>query len=310
MLCVGRSYFSGTDIQCILNDTDEASLIGEIEKGENYEVKLKLKKKGKKVLEKNGKKYDRIVDHIGQFFAVVIAPGDINLIYDDNSERRRYLDQILGQTDPIYLKNIIVYKKLIEQRNRHLKLESHDPVLISVLDEQIAPVCREIYDARKTFLKDFIGRVRKYYALLSRDKEHVDIHYISQLEDRPYLDWVGVLADKDRILGRSNAGVHKDELNFTIDGYPLKKYGSQGQIKSYLIALKLAEYEHYKIEMGVQPFLLLDDIFEKIDKPRATALTDIIKSGNFGQIFVTDTQQNRLEQFCGSISEDYQLIAL
>ena len=310
MLCCGRSYFTATDLQCIGSESNEASIIGIVAQQSEIDVKIKLGRGKRKSIEQEGKKIAKIIDYVGHFFAVVIAPGDIELVYGGNAERRKFVDQIIGQTDPEYLRHLISYQKRLEQRNSHLKSDYVDDFLLDTLDAKLNMDAHLIYERRSTFMQQFIPLVQQYYRQLSADKETVSLTYHSELRYQNYLELVSANRHKDKLTKRSNYGIHKDEIELMLNDFILRKFGSQGQIKSALIALKLAEFEYYRERMNVVPILLLDDIFEKIDDVRAKQLTGLIKDGNFEQLFVSDTQEKRLKAFCDAISVEHQLIAL
>ena len=309
-LALGKSYFSGTDIQCIQENTKEAGIIGLIDIGEEVEFKLKLRQGSKKQLFRNNELYSKISDHLGELLCVVIAPGDIGLIYDDNSIRRRFINQVLGQTDKEYLQDLIKYRRLLEQRNRHLKSGMVDHDLLYAIDEQLIPLNEVIYAKRAEFLSKIGPSISNYYEKISNKAESVQLNYNSQVAQGNLADQMLSSRKRDQLLKRSHIGIHKDKIEFSIQGKSLKKYGSQGQIKSFLIALKISEFYYYMELKKQQAILLLDDIFEKIDIQRSEALTGIIKNGNFGQVFVTDTDKSRLSSFCAGITDDYKLIEL
>ena len=308
-LCVGKSYFSGTDVQCINTEQPVGGILATLFTEEDIDLKVKFKRGSRKRIERNGALY-KVLDHIGHFFAVVIAPGDIELIYGSNEVRRTFVDQILSQTNHEYLIQLVKYKKLLEHRNKHLKQDEIDHALLETLDDQMSPLAQYIYAERKEFLQQFSLVFQNKYAELSGEKETIELSYISQLEHNSYRELTAMNRNKDIAVQRSFSGIHKDELDIEIEKLNLRKFGSQGQIKSGLIALKLAEYEYIASSKKVLPFLLLDDIFEKIDEERALVLTQIIKNGNFGQIFITDTNKLRLENFCNEIGTSHQSITL
>ncbi len=309
-LCLAKSYFSATDIQCINNDEEMSSVYGVFSVPQDHEVRIKLQRSKRKIIERNDKKIGKIVDYLGNYFAVVIAPGDISLIYGGNADRRRFIDQIISQVDREYLQSLLRYNKLIDQRNRVLKNEMVDKLVLESLDQQITPLIATLYNRRSQFLKEFIPLFSKFYHLISKESEQVDIQYISQFENQKYSELIEQNFPKDKVLKRSTVGIHKDEIEISLNELQLRKYGSQGQIKSCLIAMKLAEYQYYQEKKDVLPLLLLDDIFEKIDDERAQALTDIIKNGTFGQLFISDTQEARLQRFCDAINSNNQLIGV
>ncbi len=306
-LCTGKSYFSGTDIQCIHNEEPAAGIVASIENGDLDEVKIRFKRGSRKTIEKNGVAQKKVMDYLGSYYAVVIAPGDIALVYGANETRRTFVNQILSQSNKPYLEALVKYNKLIEHRNKHLKEDNIDEDLIAALDKQIAPFAQFIYDSRKLFLEQFIPVFQTKYKALADNKEQISLIYESQLHHTSYLELVKLNKRKDAVVQRSFSGIHKDELEISLNEMNLKKFGSQGQIKSALIALKLAEYEYISQKLGFMPFLLLDDIFEKIDDKRALVLTQLIKKGNFGQVFITDTNAERIEAFCIAIDKKYQL---
>ena len=309
-LCLGKSYFSGTDVQCIQTDEPQAGIISTINDGEEVQLKVKFKRGGRKVMEKNNVPYKKITEHIGQYLAVVIAPGDIELVYGTNEKRRSFINQILSQVDRGHLLDLVKYNKLIEHRNKHLKQDYVDMALLQTLDMQIAPLAQDIYAKRKAFLEEFSPTFEAKYHLLSGEKEKVKLLYSSQLEHNTYDELVTLNRNKDLAVHRSFSGIHKDEVEMEIGDFSLKKYGSQGQIKSALIALKLAEYEYLRSKKDILPLLLLDDIFEKIDEERAQVLTQLIKNDNFGQIFITDTNEERLSAFCKEIGKPHTTVVL
>lgn len=309
-LCLGKSYFSTTDVQCIQTAEPQAGIIATLSDGGEVQLKVKFKRGGRKVMEKNGVPYKKITEHIGQYLAVVIAPGDIELVYGANEKRRSFLNQILSQVDAGHLQSLVKYNRLIEHRNKHLKQDHVDLALLQTLDMQVAPLAQGIYEKRKAFLDEFSPTFEEKYHLLSGEKEKVKLLYTSQLEYNTYDELVAMNRNKDLVVHRSFSGIHKDELEIEIGDFSLKKYGSQGQIKSALIALKLAEYEYLRSEKNVLPLLLLDDIFEKIDEERAQVLTQLIKNDNFGQIFITDTNEERLTAFCKEIGKPHTTIVL
>jgi len=306
-LCTGKSYFSATDVQCITTEEVAAGILATIENANRDEVKIKFKKGSRKTIEKNGVPQKKVTDYLGNYYAVVIAPGDIALVYGPNESRRLFVNQVLSQSNKPYLEAIVKYNKLIEHRNRHLKQEQIDDDLIAALDVQIAPLAQFIFSERKFFLEQFIPVFQEKYLALADKEETVSLTYQSQLENNSYTELVQLHKRKDIAVQRSFSGIHKDELEISLNELSLKKYGSQGQIKSALIALKLAEYEYISNKLGFLPFLLLDDIFEKIDDKRALVLTRLIKKGNFGQVFITDTNAARVEHFCQAIEKTYQL---
>ncbi|MDA8930394.1 DNA replication and repair protein RecF, partial [Bacteroidia bacterium] len=298
------------DVQCIQTDEQQAGILATLNDGEEVQLKVKFKRGGRKVLEKNGVPYKKLTEHIGQYLSVVIAPGDIELVYGSNEKRRSFINQILSQVDKDHLHDLVKYNKLMDHRNKHLKQDYVDAALIQTLDMQIAPLAQQIFEKRRNFLQEFTPTFEQKYHALSGEKENVKLQYTSQLATATYDELVEQNRAKDLAVQRSFSGIHKDELDIEIGDLSLKKYGSQGQIKCGLIALKLAEYDYLREQKGVLPLLLLDDIFEKIDEERAQVLTQLIKKNNFGQIFITDTNANRLSAFCKEIGKPHTTVIL
>ncbi len=309
-LCLGKSYFSSTDIQCIQTDKIQSGIIAQIITHENIDLKVKLKRGSKKTIQRNGVVRKKLADHVGEFIAVIIAPNDIELIYGTHEKRRSFINQVISQVNKKHLQELLTYTKLIEHRNKHLKEDTIDRALIQTIDEQISPIAHSIHQVRLEFFNEFSTYFQTRYHEISGQKEEIKLSYISQLDDDSYLNLTPQYYTKDVTLRRSSCGIHKDEIEIELNHLNLRKYGSQGQIKSGLIALKLAEYSFLSDKINTKPLLLLDDIFEKIDEERAKVLTQIIKNDNFGQIFITDTDSSRLESFCEEIGKPFKTITL
>ena len=224
------------------------------------------------------------------------------------------MDSVISQSDLTYLNNLINYNKLLLQRNSLLKYfaanHTFDALNLSVYNEQIIPLGEYIYQKRKEFLNEFTPIFKQRYLDISNGKESVEITYKSQLNEQNYSDLIQNNIQKDRIAQYSTQGIHKDDLLFTINTYPVKKFGSQGQQKSFLIALKLAQFDFMKRQSGKKPILLLDDIFDKLDDNRVTQLIKLVNNANFGQIFITDTHQERTENILKKTNQEYQFFKL
>jgi DNA replication and repair protein RecF len=229
----------------------------------------------------------------------VISPTDTNLIIEGSEERRKFIDSIIAQFDHLYLEELIAYNKIISQRNALLKLffktRKFDQSSLDIWDEQMIPLAQHIYAKRKTFINDFIPIFSKYYSFLSADKEQVGIRYQSDLAEGEFWNTLKDSLEKDRMMQYTTSGVHKDDLVFSIGDYPVKRFASQGQQKSFLISLKLAQFDFIKEIKHVKPVLLLDDIFDKLDEHRVKKLMELVSHHNFGQIFITDTHPHRIQ---------------
>jgi len=268
-------------------------------------VACSVKRNQKKQFKRNKKDYLRLADHIGLFPLVMVSPYDISIIIEGSEERRKFIDNVISQTDNSYLDELIVYNKVLINRNALLKLIAgtgrYDPHLLEVLDEQLTLSGTRIFEKRKAFMERFTGIFNENYQYLSGNAEQVELTYESQLLQEGIASLLKKNIEKDRALERTTCGVHKDDLLFSIHGMPMKKFGSQGQQKSFLIALKLAQYSFLDQQNGFKPILLLDDIFDKLDDQRVTQLMQMISNHNFGQVFITDTHVNRVKNIFSEI---------
>lgn len=265
----------------------------------------------KKKVKRNKKEYEKLADHIGQFPAVVISPYDRNLILEGSEVRRKFIDSIISQFDKAYLDILIRYNKVLQQRNALLKqiqsMRIFDEESIEVWDEQLISLGEEIYRKRKKFLVDFIPIFQKYFDLISNHQEEIHIEYESQLNDGDFREELNAARRKDQVTGYSTVGIHKDDLIFMIHGQPVKKFGSQGQQKSFLIALRLAQFELIGRILKVKPIVLLDDIFDKLDHHRVEHLMKLLGDHTFGQVFVTDTDADRIKKVFSTIDMEMYL---
>lgn len=298
-LCLCKSYFNPIDSQQIKTDEDIFLIQGDFDRKEKSEkISCGLKRSQKKQFKRNKKEYDKLANHIGLFPVVMISPYDVNLIMDGSEERRKFIDNVISQTDSKYLDELIVYNKQLLNRNALLKqvaaTRKLDVTLLQILDEQLIISGNKIFEKRKQFLLDFIPLFNKHYSYITDNAEFVSLNYQSQLTDHNFEYLLHQSIEKDRALERTTTGIHKDELQFTIGEMPLKKFGSQGQQKSFLIALKLAQYSYLQKSKEFKPLLLLDDIFDKLDDLRVRKLMEMVSHQDFGQIFITDTGRERV----------------
>jgi DNA replication and repair protein RecF len=300
-LCFTKSYFQNQDAINILNNETEMSINGSFVKNENTDqVQLIIQKGSKKKLKVNNNEYPKLADHIGNYPLVIIAPNDIYLIHEGSEERRKFIDLFISQFDKIYLQNLMQYGKALEQRNALLKsfFENRyfDESLIDTYNQKLIATGQIIFVHRKKFMLEFEQIFLKYYNQISRQTDKVSLKYESQLFDSNLQDLLQQNLAVDKVAQRTTKGIHKDDLLFEIEGFPLKKMGSQGQQKSFIIALKLAQYEFLVAKSAIKPLLLLDDIFEKLDNNRLAIILTMIAEENFGQIFISDTDKKRLEE--------------
>jgi len=300
-LCFTKSYFQNQDVVNILTNQNELSINGQFLKSNNVEnVQLIITRGSKKKLKLNTKEYTKLSEHIGLFPLVIIAPNDIYLIHEGSEERRKFVDTFIAQIDKQYLYNLIQYNKALEQRNALLKSffenNNFDENLINNYNQKLILHGNLVYEKRKQFLIDFEILFLKYYAKISNNTDTVCLKYESQLHQEDFSELLNNYLKIDLAGQRTTKGIHKDDLLFEINGFLLKKMGSQGQQKSFIIALKLAQYEYLKNQTNIKPLLLLDDIFEKLDNNRLAIILNMIGEDNFGQIFITDTDKKRLEE--------------
>lgn len=298
-LSLCKSYMNVLDRQNIRFEQQFFAIQGTWEKEEQeIAIHCAVKNGGKKVFKRNKKEYEKLADHIGQFPAVMISPYDRDLISEGSELRRKWMDGIISQFDRHYLESIQKYGKILDQRNALLRnMYDHglfDRESIEVWNEQMSVIGTEIHKKRQQFLNEFIPVFQERYNYIGLEAEEVHLEYRSQLNDYTFDELLVAFEKKDAITHYSNAGTHKDDLLFTIKGFPIKKFGSQGQQKSFIIALRLAQYDWLKKQLNVKPVLLLDDIFDKLDQDRVKKLLGLVSNHYFGQVLVTDTDEERL----------------
>ncbi|MEB8344545.1 DNA replication/repair protein RecF [Flavobacteriaceae bacterium KMM 6898] len=314
-LSFSKSYFNPIATQNIKHGEDFFVIDGEYEKNDREEkIICSLKKGMKKVVKHNGKAYDKLSDHIGFLPLVIISPADRDLIIEGSDTRRKFMDGVISQSDKNYLSSLMNYNKVLAQRNSLLKYfaanHTFDRTTLAVYNEQLNVYGTEIHNKRVAFLEVFIPIFREQYEVISGGKELVHIHYDSKLVEEDLLALLEGSLDKDRALQYTSVGIHKDDLNLEIEGYPIKKFGSQGQQKSFLIALKLAQFNFIKNQAKTTPILLLDDIFDKLDENRVAHIVTLVDDDNFGQIFISDTHADRTEEIVKTIHKSYKIFKL
>ena len=312
--CFTKSYFSNTDLMNIKFDKPGFRLEALFKK-QNNDQKVICIHRGvsKKEFSINDTRYEKLSAHIGSLPVVMIAPDDVELVTGNSEGRRKFIDTVLSQVDASYLQELITYNKVLQQRNSLLKktYENGDfMTVLDILDKQLITPAEIIYEKRKVFLRSLIPLVRQFYKQITNDAETVSLEYVSQLNGESFTNLLQQYRDKDIIMQRSNAGIHKDDIAFILDEHTFKNIASQGQRKSLLFALKLAEFEFLKSNKGFAPLLLLDDEFEKLDEHRMQQLLHWVCNENNGQVFITDTHSQRLTEALGSLNVNYQLISL
>ena len=310
-LSMSKSALTMTDGQSINHSEEffviEGSYLSDNDRSEV--VNCSFSRRAGKVIKRNGKEYDRIADHVGAFPVVVVSPQDSTLITDAAEERRKYINGVLSQIEAGYLTAMIRYNTVLAERNRYLKMGSAEDMLL-IYDQQLSELGDRIYKARKAIIEKMQPLVAQYYAFLSGDREQVDIAYRSELADLPLSELLLRSRQRDVVNQFTTSGVHRDDILFSIAGYPLRKFGSQGQQKSFLLALKLAQYKLISESRGERAILLLDDLFDKLDTGRVEKLLTLVSGEEFGQIIITDCNRMRLENTLQSAGKEYKLFTV
>ncbi len=314
-LSFGKSYFNPITSQNIKHDTDFFMLEGLYERNERDEkVAVSAKRSAKKKLSRNGKEFEKISEHIGFLPLVIISPSDNDLIREGSVVRRKFMDGVLSQTNPEYLQVLLNYNKTLSQRNALLKYfaanHTFDKDNLDIYNEQLVEFGNYLHKKRCEFIEVFSPLLIKRYNYLSQSKEIINITYQSKLHEANFAELLKDQLSKDRVLQHTSTGTHKDDLAFTINNFSIKKFGSQGQQKSFLIALKLAQFDFLVNTNQTAPIILLDDIFDKLDEHRVTQLIQLVDDAAFGQIFVSDTHKERTEKVVKSISQSYKIFNL
>lgn len=314
-LAFGKSYFNPVTSQNINHAADFFVIDGEFEKdGRSEKIVVSAKKGHKKIIKRNGKAYDKFSDHIGFVPLVIISPADRDLITEGSEVRRKFMDGVISQGDKAYLELLINYNKVLSQRNSLLKYfaanRSFDSDTLEIYNYQLQEMGPVIHQKRKDFLSVFIPIFKKRYAVICNEREEVNLIYKSQLFKKDLAELLEENLQRDLALQYTGVGTHKDDLTLEIDGHPVKKFGSQGQQKTYLIALKLAQYDFIKKQSQQNPILLLDDIFDKLDEQRVSHIVDLVTKDGLGQLFLSDTHADRTENVVKNNAGQYKMIRL
>ena len=307
-LSMTKSALTMTDGQSVMHGEDffvlDGSYVAEDERVES--VNCSFTKRAGKVLKRNGKEYERMSDHVGNFPVVMVSPQDTELITDAAEERRRYLNAFISQLDRQYMVSLMRYNAVLAERNKFLKCSS-DEQMLQIYDMQLSEHGTRVYERRREIIEQMQPLVEEYYKVLSGDREQIEIRFRSELEELPLRDILIRSRERDIVNQFTTSGIHRDDVVFKICGYPLRKYGSQGQQKSFLIALKLAQYRLIAEATGEKPILLLDDLFDKLDVGRVAKLLEVVSSDDFGQICITDCNKLRLNELLGRADKEYRL---
>lgn len=305
-----KSAGNPIDSQNIRHDQDFFMIQGfyEAADGSPEEIYCGQKRRQKKQFKRNKKEYTRLSDHIGFLPLVMVSPSDSDLISGGSEERRRFMDVVISQYDKEYLEALIRYNKALQQRNSLLKSEfTVDEELFLVWEEMMAVAGEVVFRKRDAFIKEFIPIFQSFYSYISQDQEQVSLSYSSHLREHSLMDLLKEMRPKDQIMGYTLKGIHKDELSMELGDFAIKREGSQGQNKTYLVALKLAQFDFLKRTGNKTPLLLLDDIFDKLDATRVEQIVKLVAGDNFGQIFITDTNRDHLDKILQKMESDYKM---
>jgi DNA replication and repair protein RecF len=311
-LSLGKSAFDPTDQHVVLHGEDWFMVQGAMEGGDT--VLVSVRRGQRKVISRNRKEYERLADHVGRYPVVMITPYDTQLVLGGSEPRRRFLDALIAQFDRGYLEALMRYNRALAHRNTLLKRFAEQGggalSLLEPWDEQLVHHGTTVHAGRRAFLDELVPLLKEHHAGIRSGPEEVDLVYRSTLEEAPLREQLAAAWPRDRSALHTTVGVHKDDLEFVIDGHPLKRYGSQGQQKTYLIALKLAQFDLTRSRSGVRPILLLDDIFDKIDPQRMRHLLKLLADQRFGQVLITDTDAGRLHQALDGLGLDTRFFQL
>jgi DNA replication and repair protein RecF len=311
-LCLCKSHTGLTDKQVVRHGEGFFRIEAILRNDDEEQRKVVVKFNGqRKIMEQDGVEFARLSDYIGLYPVVMIAPDDVDLVQEGSEERRRFLDTTLSQLSAPYLQALMTYNHLLKYRNALLRqFAEHrrfDALLLTACDRQLYEPAALLFEQRQRLSAALSPLFQEFYEEISGGREKVELFYQSDLLESPLTLLLPEMLEKDRVLQRTGAGPHRDDLKFTMDGQPLKRFASQGQMKSFLLSLRLAQYEVLRREKDTDPILLLDDIFDKLDEQRVHHLIGLLISRRFGQIFITDTQRNRMEDILQNLTDHYRI---
>ncbi len=314
-LSLTKSFFNNIDSINIRHGEEFFIINGTfVRDEEEVPIYCAFQKLKPKVLKKNSKEYRKLSDHIGKYPVVMISPADSALVLEGSEERRKFLNKIISQYDAEYLDSVLKYNKALQQRNRLLKdfgsTGGYDKDTLLIWDSQLVKYGTYIFKAREALVSELIPVFQDRYSMISSEKERVRLSYRSHLSEGDFTEALINSVKRDRFLEYTSVGIHKDDLIFEMNDYQVKSLGSQGQQKTFLVALKLAKFDYIKGKSGYPPILLLDDIFDKFDAERVEQIIKLVGNHHFGQIFITDTHQSRLHEILTSHRTDYKLFRI
>ena len=305
-LSMTKSAFASSDKFNFRHGTEEFSIAGtyKMENGLSSRFALRMSSKGEKKVRRDDKPYGKVSEHEGVIPIVMVSPADISLVSESGEERRRFVNSVLSQMDKEYLSALQQYNRLLLQRNKILKDQGYDQSLLEVIDMRMSALADPIFHARKRFVEDLKPIVAQYYKAVSGGSEMVDLEYESELFKAPLDQILASSYERDRIMKHTTSGIHRDDFAFRMNGHPIRRYGSQGQQKSFLVTLKFAQYEIMQQNYGFAPMLLLDDVFDKLDMGRISNLLQMVSGNDFGQIFITDSNKVRMAGIVDGLTQD------
>jgi DNA replication and repair protein RecF len=314
-LCFTKGYFTSSDAQNVHSGLQGFRIEGDFMLNNERENAICiLRESGRKEFLLNDDPYTKFAHHIGKFPCVIIAPDDVDIITEGGERRRRFLDSLLSQLNGDYLQSLMDYNKVLQQRNSYFKFFAEkriqDKNLLDVYDQQLVQYGNFIFNERQKFLQGFLPQVNRFYQHIAKANENIELNYESQLLHTSFENLLHNFRDKDFLFQRTHVGIHKDDITMHLNKQSFKSIASQGQRKSLLFALKLAEFETLKTAKNFAPLLLLDDVFEKLDEHRMHNLLDWVCVQNKGQIFITDTHSERIQQHIGKLGVSYQMLRL
>jgi len=314
-LALCKSNLNPVDVQNIRYDQEFSVIQGVFHRlGKEENIYCGIRKQKKKQFKRNQKEYQKLSEHIGLIPVVMVSPGDSIVINGGSDERRKFMNEVIAQYSRIYLNNLIQYNRALTQRNRLLKEGAAggkpDMELVEIWNEQLIRLGEPIYEERKRFVEELLPVFSSYYEHVSANREVVTLKYEAQLDIKSFREGLNDSIEKDRMVQYTTFGIHKDDLGMSLGGYPLKKSGSQGQQKTFLVALKLAEFEFIRKRLEMPPILLLDDIFDKFDASRVRQIISLVAENHFGQIFITDTNEQRLKGILNEIPAAHKVFKL
>ncbi len=313
LLSFCKSHNNTIDSQAICHDTDFYMVQGNyLIDNKEREFYCGLKRRGRKVFKHDKKAYEKLSEHIGQIPLVLISPADEALIRDGSEERRRFMDMAISQYDSQYMHDLVAYNNALTQRNAMLKNENatYPDDMYEIYEFQMARHASSIYLKRKLFIESFTPVFDQFHKKISGCPENVSLSYTSHLANGDLAQQLAIVRERDKILGHSTRGLHKDDIDILLDNYPLKKVGSQGQNKTCLVAMKLAQADFLRQQSRHTPILLLDDLFDKLDEHRVANIVKLVSQDNFGQIFITDTQYAHLQEILHSTNGEYKVFCM